>query len=103
PPPHDARHLPSFPTRRSSDLFGRTIGYAQLIEQVDIERVRQRGVECYGLPAGFQVCAQPMLHEVGESVAKPLSGRIIADVAGKQDRKSTRLNSSHVKSSYAVF
>src|SRR5690606_39340073 len=27
----------------------------------------------------------------------------IVEIAGPQDRKSTRLNSSHVKSSYAVF
>src|SRR5690606_39542667 len=30
-------------------------------------------------------------------------GFFVADDALKQDRKSTRLNSSHVKSSYAVF
>src|SRR2546430_6708423 len=39
---------------------------------------------------------QQQLHEAG-------SGRIDADIAQQQDRKSTRLNSSHSQISYAVF
>src|SRR5690606_40220027 len=58
----DRRDLPSFPTRRSSDL----------------RRPRTPAPPEFG----------PRRHQVG-----PNSG----------DRKSTRLNSSHVKISYAVF
>src|SRR5690606_41491338 len=35
--------------------------------------------------------------------APPARGRLVARGAPDRDRKSTRLNSSHVKSSYAVF
>src|SRR5690606_39802780 len=59
--------LPSFPTRRSSDL-----------------RTGQ------GLRPG---------HEEGRGAA----GRSRFDRSPRLDRKSTRLNSSHVKISYAVF
>src|SRR5436309_12533429 len=40
------------------------------------------------------------------SIGLELRGRaeaVVRRLAGKQDRKSTRLNSSHVKISYAVF
>src|SRR5690625_6486807 len=40
----------------------------------------------------------------GDQPRRPLpGGRAGADVVGRQDRKSTRLNSSHVAISYAVF
>src|SRR5690606_41263697 len=70
----DHPHLPSFPTRRSSDLY-----------------------------------AQLKLESAPDPVAEP--GEVLIDVSccGVNfadcitDRKSTRLNSSHVKISYAVF
>src|SRR5436305_14878177 len=74
------RHLNSFPTRRSSDL--------------PHEHVVLRGIE---------QCQAGRLHEfVPLVVPEP------PDVAAplqmvEQDRKSTRLNSSHVRISYAVF
>src|SRR5690554_7757007 len=42
---------------------------------------------------------------LGESSAKNLRGDAMTDVIfnGSRDRKSTRLNSSHVRISYAVF
>src|SRR5439155_13667158 len=70
----DHRHLHSFPTRRSSDLVG---GLSM--------EPRQRS-------------AQP--HDgLGPFACRRRSGRI----SRRPDRKSTRLNSSHVASSYAVF
>src|SRR5690606_40079622 len=72
--PADHRHLHSFPTRRSSDLLP------------------------YGSPAPY--CSPPENDEGSApgnvSSAGPRCGSL-------PDRKSTRLNSSHVKSSYAVF
>src|SRR5690606_39448271 len=74
------RHLSlsSFPTRRSSDLEGAREGGA-LVVHVD-----QGG-------HGGQRLA---LGQGGHRALPPQRG---------QDRKSTRLNSSHVKISYAVF
>src|SRR5699024_12754444 len=75
------RELPSFPTRRSSDL--------EVI-----------GVRLSGGPRA--------LHDPADrSTAAPLRHRVHPGAAplwsGQPDRKSTRLNSSHVSISYAVF
>src|SRR5207302_8829835 len=79
PCPRAPRALPSFPTRRSSDL---AVGTAA---RQRVERARRRRRD-----------------PCGDSAERPLDsasrGRIPAG-----DRKSTRLNSSHVKISYAVF
>src|SRR5207249_9046130 len=84
------RDLPSFPTRRSSDL-----------PQV---------ASAFGL----QIGAQPLgIHGIGALVdvdeIRPRAGlrdHLRSGDEGerhRQDRKSTRLNSSHVSISYAVF
>src|SRR5690606_40706254 len=77
------RDLPSFPTRRSSDL------YALLVHRAGVDRAAQGGVARWMGVSEFI----PLLCDFGEYVA----------LAAQQDRKSTRLNSSHVKISYAVF
>src|SRR5690554_7194007 len=76
--PH--RSLPSFPTRRSSDLHAN----AEYTCADDNEKVRAtaQATRERQIPAG--------------NLAFP--GRL-----GRRDRKSTRLNSSHVRISYAVF
>src|SRR5690606_41550766 len=82
----DHRDLPSFPTRRSSDLAGLI---QDVKEEVVIPGFRRLG------PMGLE----------GEPLAADLDLRVEQAVrAGPvEDRKSTRLNSSHVKISYAVF
>src|SRR5690606_41030049 len=90
--------LPSFPARRSSDLL--------LV-------VLQHGDQC---AANGEARAVERVHELGLAVLRPVAGvhapglEIAAHGAARnltvgglprQDRKSTRLNSSHVKSSYA--
>src|SRR5437899_10643340 len=67
------RDLPSFPTRRSSDL-----------------RWRHGDGVGAGRSPGEHGCRQPDPAAQGQ-------------VASSQDRKSTRLNSSHLGISYAVF
>src|SRR5207302_10485456 len=71
------RDLHSFPTRRSSDLLG-------------VERSHV---------AGYSMGGRLALHLTTRRPDRVLSLLTI----GAQDRKSTRLNSSHVKISYAVF
>src|SRR5690606_41880203 len=82
----------SFPTRRSSDLF---VGSA-IMSLLGI---------AIGAPVG--VLAGTFLSEYANtSWARPLGEtvRFVNDILlSAPDRKSTRLNSSHVKSSYAVF
>src|SRR5690606_41678084 len=92
------RHLPSFPTRRSSDLAA-------------LSGAVLSGTE-FGLPL---FGSSPVLVEANlpgaaaEMDVDPtqlriwLAARELAHLWLFADRKSTRLNSSHVKISYAVF
>src|SRR5690606_41969778 len=72
------RDLHSFPTRRSSDL--------EVTEHLDFNE-----------PVGLLLVA--ILHFLPDEAAYPA----VAKLRDRLDRKSTRLNSSHVKISYAVF
>src|SRR5204862_1226395 len=79
------RHLHSSPTRRSSDLTyldpGRALDQRAALSCLDFVRVEPAAV---GALIGFV-----SHHPLGEQ-------------ALERDRKSTRLNSSHVETSYAV-
>src|SRR5690606_40320433 len=90
--------LPSFPTRRSSDLghervvnrhahalFGGLVVQEPLAARIAVLAEHQR------LDAN--------LHTIGRPRLRP----VLAIPRPALDRKSTRLNSSHVKISYAVF
>src|SRR5690606_41394686 len=86
------RDLPSFPTRRSSDLNQRFFTYN------DLESVQQAVAEVGDDLAAIIVT--PFRHDAWfdqEEVDPAFAHGLRAD------RKSTRLNSSHVKISYAVF
>src|SRR5690606_41435891 len=94
--PSAGRCLPSFPTRRSSELGlrdnGRTVlTYAML-------------KSAFPDPDGREPGREIELHLTGhmEKFAWGFNGQKFSDAA-PLDRKSTRLNSSHVKISYAVF
>src|SRR5690606_41251186 len=90
----------SFPTRRSSDLtmlmlfLPKILGYVALLA----DPAERRG--CGG---AARVLAGVLIESVLAALMAPIvmfrQSRGVAEV----DRKSTRLNSSHVKISYAVF
>src|SRR5207302_7823666 len=86
-PPHHSPP-PSFPTRRSSDLAGKFLDTERIGPVI---RHRTKVIEPIGVGHRAEVA------------------RVLADLfvvtmqVAKEDRKSTRLNSSHVKISYAVF
>src|SRR5690606_40223891 len=85
----DHRHLHSFPTRRSSDL-------RVVLEKVPPEHfgdIRHAHWRTRMTTVGF-------LHRIH---AQGTNGIGSVTTTGHEDRKSTRLNSSHVKISYAVF
>src|SRR5699024_12596964 len=89
-----ARDLRSFPTRRSSDLpevvaLGDVVGEHHAGVLTDAGEHRQQHVALEGLG----------LVDDHEGVVEGAA----AYVGQRQDRKSTRLNSSHVSISYAVF
>src|SRR5690606_41400541 len=89
------RSLHSFPTRRSSDLG------------VHLDEVRAQRM--LGSNAG--VGSTPSYFLNGHQIHLPLNEENLRQAITEElewvtnggDRKSTRLNSSHVKSSYAVF
>src|SRR5690625_6035702 len=78
PPPSHTYTLHSFPTRRSSDLTA-------------LNRIDSSNLEFVSLPRG-----------IDDETADP-KVRLRRKISVSEDRKSTRLNSSHVAISYAVF
>src|SRR5699024_12138176 len=84
------RALPSFPTRRSSDLEEVSLPESRLTDEM-----RARLAETVGEDFVRDDHATRVSHAAGRS----LPGRM----GDAGDRKSTRLNSSHVSISYAVF
>src|SRR5690606_40763475 len=84
---HPALH--SFPTRRSSDL--------PVAEDVQHQRL---ALAC----SVFQACTHALASTEVSYLAGCTLARVVVEAAhADRDRKSTRLNSSHVKISYAVF
>src|SRR5690606_40782513 len=98
--PGARRPLHSVPTRRSSDLVEPEEETTALYEAI---RTRQLGPAADGPQTG------PALPRAGAAAARGPRHNLPAEstpFVGREeelDRKSTRLNSSHVKISYAVF
>src|SRR5690606_40113470 len=93
---------PSFPTRRSSDLPCRELlgirHHAQHVVDVNLARFERV------LPVGSTAAIRPAVeHEAVAVLDLMLDQRLrhcrlaVAHAAEHRDRKSTRLNSSHVK------
>src|SRR5436305_11200895 len=79
----DIRDLHSFPTRRSSDLSS--------------TRTTQRG------PTTYRHLREQWVRLRGRRNSVPVVRVQSSSMEPSGDRKSTRLNSSHVRISYAVF
>src|SRR5699024_12054384 len=80
-------HLHSFPTRRSSDL----LADPEITKQW-LEYFKAADAGCIAMDARQKKSAN--------AIKKPIIAELSALL---EDRKSTRLNSSHVSISYAVF
>src|SRR5690606_41494981 len=94
------RGLPSFPTRRSSDLSALSLSY----DRVLMDLAAGAGPALLRLAAAAEdtlvvLADEPTSLTDAYALVKML--RLRDEEAA--DRKSTRLNSSHVKISYAVF
>src|SRR5690606_41706114 len=96
------RDLPSFPTRRSSDLD----------QAVDLVATSVGGrLHTVDLPTGTVVAHptagpayDPRPSRDGRRISYVVDDALhLLELVAGTDRKSTRLNSSHVKISYAVF
>src|SRR5690606_39385911 len=82
------RQLPPSPTRRSSDLLAAHALRLVQVPQGDVGHVFGKEAGRQGVLVAHQDAALALLRQLG---------------AAHIDRKSTRLNSSHVKISYAVL
>src|SRR5207249_7687576 len=94
-------HLPSFPTRRSSDLvsiFPRQ--RKQQLRQLPIRTNRAENLVVLHLP-GHHRLRHAFLLQQFDGLAQLAEAYPMQPF--REDRKSTRLNSSHVSISYAVF
>src|SRR5437879_6574706 len=95
------RALHSFPTRRSSDLLRRVEP-----EQPDLLIARQLVPERLPQPSGGDDPVRPSRLQLDDQLRglQPVGQPDLAvRLHGDEDRKSTRLNSSHRCISYAVF
>src|SRR5690606_41830344 len=90
--------LPSFPTRRSSDLFGSAESAILTIKFWDDSSFMD-----FLLPESARIIVGTIDFEDGQMFYNPISDWTGSLGINSLDRKSTRLNSSHVKISYAVF
>src|SRR5690606_42147296 len=92
------RLFTSFPTRRSSDLVD------DLIPRRGVPDVTDRGAELHRPEERHAAIGRVHAGEVVPGDTPVLAGEApVLDADEVADRKSTRLNSSHVKISYAVF
>src|SRR5207249_12265107 len=90
--------LPPFPTRRSSDLSGLAAGDVALAAGGAGPAAESRGIWLGRTPASGN---EQSAFETGPGVMGGPAASVCSTPA--EDRKSTRLNSSHVSISYAVF
>src|SRR5690606_41484254 len=96
-------HLPSFPTRRSSDLQAVAFEAVLVGDLLGVAAALLAG-PAPGVLVGLPVVGLPLAvgDAAGDLVGQVDAGLLAeAELVGGLDRKSTRLNSSHVKISYA--
>src|SRR5699024_12584319 len=98
PPPGPPPPRPPFPTRRSSDLA--MPEYAPLVERMEQAAALTRGNLSRAAVDALYGSRVPMS---ASRMDKFKSCHFSIREADMGDRKSTRLNSSHVSISYAVF
>src|SRR5699024_11709680 len=91
------------PTRRSSDLSAGPSAQTTGGERTQRPGPRDRTVGVPGPDAGEDETGHDRTYRVDRLVAELPFGVVHDVLAHGQDRKSTRLNSSHVSNSYAVF
>src|SRR5207247_3399083 len=88
--------LHSFPTRRSSDLVPAEENPGLVLGTI-LGLAARRGMD------KLTLFASPGLHDLGAWLEQLLAESTGKEGKGIIDRKSTRLNSSHEWTSYAVF
>src|SRR5690606_41160652 len=97
------RHPPSFPRRRSSDLALFPQNFSLFIRKSSPTRYRQHNIPCFQLQGSKHPNIFPCTFDTTIDDQITFFFCLHLDLMlYTLDRKSTRLNSSHVKISYAV-
>src|SRR5690625_6850377 len=97
------RHLASFPTRRSSDLMEGSIDWDTLIrDETLVSEPPQLLSELRLMLRFLSMDRRERFTRMGQNVLQQLLNLLTRNPPLRRDRKSTRLNSSHVAISYAV-
>src|SRR5690606_40591819 len=101
--PRAPRHLTSFPTRRSSDLSFGLGGYhrTSIEEALPVRMRSEKKKDTPSLALMLVVDRSGSMDGVKIELAKEAALAAVELLNDREDRKSTRLNSSHVKISYA--
>src|SRR5690606_40139326 len=97
------QHLHTFPTRRSSDLIVRG-AYPRMVQPLNATLTEgnvARQLRVMAVPMVWGLMATMSLNLVDTFFIARLGRAPLAALSFTLDRKSTRLNSSHVKISYA--
>src|SRR5207249_9987715 len=95
-------YLPSFPTRRSSDLLNGSKVFPGIDVRIPLCPVLLLVELAVPPGARDQLAMRAALHDLAVLEDEDLVGALDRRETVR-DRKSTRLNSSHVSISYAVF
>src|SRR5699024_11797316 len=101
--PRIHRPLSPPPTRRSSDLHLQALYVADAVTRVENQYARAGhiGEALKGRFAGVAAGSDENAHAERHSLLSERSGEQAGQHLQRQDRKSTRLNSSHLSISYA--
>src|SRR5204863_157603 len=86
--------------QRSMDVLGQAIGRSKEIDEVSGNVKRFDGTDTEPLHRSF---GEDAAEQIFEFDARGKIAAVGTEVDAAEDRKSTRLNSSHVEISYAVF
>src|SRR2546426_8612244 len=89
-------------TRHFTGQAGECTSFAA-VTMLRAQIVGDNGPNCLALRSGFRCCEHPPRKSVLEHRAGGLRDQLVLAIEVCIDRKSTRLNSSHLVISYAVF
>src|SRR5207253_10308334 len=103
PPPHSTFSLPIPPTPRSTLFPYTTLFRSAITTDLKAKMFSEPALKSANLNVTTKDGVVTLTGEVPDDTARLAAYKLASEEKGVADRKSTRLNSSHVAISYAVF